>query len=153
MDTKSKNSRKTAALVAGIVLVIASVGMMITYQTYPGQMNRFTESGSVEVETVYDMGYGLAVGNYILYNEVTEETPPSQVRDEFGKTSFDLMRKFMDCGVFRIEGAEEDNGFGSSGSMESTESSGTDEGADTAEGTGADNAAVAGEASGRLTPL
>ena len=153
MDTKSKNSRKTAALVAGIVLVIASVGMMITYQTYPGQMNRFTESGSVEVETVYDMGYGLAVGNYILYNEVTEETPPSQVRDEFGKTSFDLMRKFMDCGVFRIEGAEEDNGFGSSGSMESTESSGTDEGADTAEDTGADNGADAGEASGRLTPL
>ena len=99
--------------------------MLLTYQTYRREMSSLTESGNAEVETVYLMGNGLAVGNYILYNEVTEETPPSQVRDVFGKTEFDLMRKFMDCGVFRAEDMQETGDSGKTDNGESTAAGGT----------------------------
>ena len=126
MDTRSKNSRKPRFFLTAIVLCIAAAGMMMTYQTYRQEMTSFAEGGDAEREAVYSMGHGLAVGNYILYNEATESTPMSQVRDEFGKTDFDLLRKFMDCGVFRLEDAQENTETGETDGS-GTESNGISE--------------------------
>lgn len=91
-------------ILTGLVLVICSIGMLLSY---PSLARKIDSAGEMEQEipgTIYNMGSGLAEGNYILYNEVYEETPQEEVLEDYGKTSLDLLRKYMDYGVFNTNG-------------------------------------------------
>ena len=103
MDTRSKNSRKLVILTV-IVLCICSLGMMANYGSFRTQVSSATETDSTDDGTIYGLGYTLACGNYIIYNEVVTETPLSDVLEEYGDNEFNLARKYMDCEVFDGEG-------------------------------------------------
>ena len=103
MDTKLKSSRKYGIVYILILLIACSVGMMLTYPSLEKQMNEQSDIDELIVQTVIGMGPKLAEGNYIVYNEVSKETSQSDVLEDFGNTDFDLLRKYMDCGVFDTE--------------------------------------------------
>ena len=104
MDTKSKNSRKLGVIVVVLFLGVCSILIMNNY----GNIRRYLESETGQenrqTEAVFDMGDELAEGNYILYNEYSEETELSEVLYNYGQQEFDLTRKFMEYGVFDEEG-------------------------------------------------
>ena len=104
MDTRLKNSRKYGIVFILVLLIACSAGMMLTYPSLEKQMTRQSDMDELTAETVVGMGQELAEGNYIVYNEVSKETPQSDVLEDFGNTDFDLLRKYMDCGVFDQEG-------------------------------------------------
>ena len=104
MDTKLKSSRKYGIVYILILLIACSVGMMFTYPSLEKQMNEQSDIDEMTAETVAGMGLKLGEGNYIVYNEVSLETPLSEVLGDFGNTDFDLLRKYMDCGVFDADG-------------------------------------------------
>ena len=104
MDTKLKSSRKLNAILTGLVLFICSFGMLLSYSSLARTLDSAGETEEEIPGTIYNMGSGLAEGNYILYNEVYEETPQEEVLEDYGKTSFDLLRKYMEYGVFDANG-------------------------------------------------
>ncbi|HIY63530.1 MAG TPA: HAMP domain-containing histidine kinase [Candidatus Mediterraneibacter stercoripullorum] len=104
MDTRSKNSRKLVVLTV-IVLSICSLCMLANYGSFRTQVSRATETDSTDDGTIYGLGYTLACGNYIIYNEAVTETPLSDVLEEYGDIEFNLARKYMDCQVFDGEGS------------------------------------------------
>ena len=73
MDTRSKNSRKLVILTV-IVLCICSLGMMANYGSFRTQVSSATETDSTDDGTIYGLGYTLACGNYIIYNEVVKRS-------------------------------------------------------------------------------
>lgn len=104
MDTKSKNSHRLGVIVVLLLLAACSVTMMLQYTTIKTSLEAEEEVQSQYINNLYEMGNDLAEGNYILYNEYAKETDSSVVLEEYGKLSFDLIRKYADCEVFDSEG-------------------------------------------------
>ena len=62
------------------------------------------DGSKVSNDEVIQIAGGLIEGNYILYNEVYEETDRAYVLQEYGGDRFDLLRKYMDYEVFDWDG-------------------------------------------------
>ena len=81
MDTKSKNSRKLGVIVVVLFLGVCSILIMNNY----GNIRRYLESETGQenrqTEAVFDMGDELAEGNYILYNEYSEDETMDQAAE------------------------------------------------------------------------
>lgn len=99
MDIKSKNSHRLATIIIAAVLFICSIGMVMTYPIFEGEMESSLEHQTNEA-TLYSLSTSLVEGCYILYNEVYEETDRADVLQEYGGDQFDLLRKYMDYEVF-----------------------------------------------------
>ena len=104
MDIKLKNSHRLAVIIAALVILLSSVGMVLSYRIYSDQLNDERSGESVEISMILEMASSLIEGNAILYNEVYEETDPAYVLQEYGNDRFQLMRKFMDYEVFDYQG-------------------------------------------------
>ena len=106
MDTKSKNSRKTGIIVVVIFLSICSMIMMSQY----GNMSYYidnVETTDVSYESaLLSMQQDLAEGNYLLYNQYSNETEQSEVLNEYGQRNFDLTSRYLDYGVFDSDGEQ-----------------------------------------------
>lgn len=104
MDTKLKNSHRLAVLLAIAVVLICSVGMVLAYPVFSREMQDRLDGSKVSNDEVIQIAGGLIEGNYILYNEVYEETDRAYVLQEYGGDRFDLLRKYMDYEVFDWDG-------------------------------------------------
>ena len=93
MDTKLKNSHRLAVLLAIAVVLICSVGMVLAYPVFSREMQDRLDGSKVSNDEVIQIAGGLIEGNYILYNEVYEETDRAYVLQEYGGDRFDLLRK------------------------------------------------------------
>ena len=74
MDTKLRNSHRLAVLLAIAVLIICSVGMVLAYPVFSREMQDRLDETKVSNDEVIQIAGGLIEGNYILYNEGSEET-------------------------------------------------------------------------------
>ena len=104
MDTKLKNSHRLAVMIAVLVILISSVGMVLSYPIYSSQLKDEMSSEKVEMSVIMEMASSLIEGNAILYNEVYEENDRSYVLQQYGDDQFQLMRKFMDYEIYDSEG-------------------------------------------------
>ena len=66
MDTKLKNSRNIGRLIIVLVLVLCSVGMMLTYWWTSDELDTYVPPRADEEDVIASMGDNLAAGNYIL---------------------------------------------------------------------------------------
>lgn len=100
MDIKLKNShRLTIVLILAIVLV-CSVGMVMSYPVFSREMQERLEEDSISEDILTGICEDLVKGNYILYNEGLEVLDRAYIRQEYGGDQFDLLRKYMDYEVF-----------------------------------------------------
>ena len=74
-----KNSHRLAVIIAALVILLSSVGMVLSYRIYSDQLNDERSGESVEISMILEMASSLIEGNAILYNEVYEETDPAYV--------------------------------------------------------------------------
>ena len=107
LDIKLKSSRKPGAIVTIIFLAVCSILMLNNYGNIRKYLESESDMDSRRQEALFMMGKDLCDGNYILYNEYSEETELSEVLDEYGldgDRNFDLTRKYLACGIFDSEG-------------------------------------------------
>ena len=100
MDTKLKNNRKIGSIVVLLLLAACAFIMMAQYDTISRILEADSENQTIQEEVFFAMGYDLAQGNYLLYNEYANVTPTSEVIEEYGQPHFELLRKYMDYCVF-----------------------------------------------------
>ena len=143
MDTKLKNSHKAGIIVVLIILAICSVIMLMQYSGIARSLDAQENAQTRTDHALYNIGSDLAEGNYLLYNEYKNETPASDVLEDYGRFHFDLLRKYMDYGVFgpaALEGAEEGTRAGEENAADTDDmedKAGTEDTADTADKSGA----------------
>ncbi len=104
LGIKLKNSHKKAVIFVLLVLLLCSVGMVLSYSIYYHDMKEQLEGKSISEDVFYGISSALVEGNYILNNEVFEETDRAYVLQEYSGDQFDLLRKYMDYEVFDWEG-------------------------------------------------
>ena len=93
LDIKLKSSRKPGAIVTIIFLAVCSFLMLNNYGNIRKYLESESDMDSRRQEALFMMGKDLCDGNYILYNEYSEETELSEVLDEYGldgDRNFDL---------------------------------------------------------------
>ena len=124
MDTRSISSRKAGLLAAAVLLCICSAAMMLRYQDMEEWVESSEDIGARQAKTLYEMGGDLSEGNYLLYNEYSRETAFSDVLERYGQRPFELLRKYMDYGVFDSEGESllSDTGEAEAGRLSEEES-------------------------------
>ena len=65
------------------------------------------ETTDVSYESaLLSMQQDLAEGNYLLYNQYSNETEQSEVLNEYGQRNFDLTSRYLDYGVFDSDGEQ-----------------------------------------------
>ena len=106
MDTKLKSSHKAGVIVVVIFLSLCSLIMLSRYSGISAYLD---SAEATETEVPYEsvlsnMGFDLGEGCYLLYNEYSDETDPSEVLAEYGQRNFDLTSKYLDYEVFDSEG-------------------------------------------------
>lgn len=108
MDTKSKSSHKSGIFVVIILLSICSLIMLSRYSGISSNLESLEKEPEVlpYESSLRSVGYDLAEGNYLLYNEYAGETEPSEVLEEYGQRNFDLTSRYLDYGVFNSEGEQ-----------------------------------------------
>ena len=117
MDTRLKNSHKAGAIVVLIILAICSVIMLGQYGRISRSLDAQETASTRTDYALFEIGSDLAEGNYLLYNEYKNETPASDVLEDYGRSEFDLLRKYMDYGLFAPAAlGETKEGAGESGS-------------------------------------
>ena len=104
MDTKLKNNNKRGNLLTVIVLLISSVGMMLFYPAFSSYITDQDQKEMRKEEQMLDMLDPILYGNYLLYNEISNETESSEVIEEYGNSRFGLMKKYMKYGIFDESG-------------------------------------------------
>lgn len=104
MDTKLKNSHRLAVILAAVVVLISSLGMLAAYPVFADQMQDELEGNNANLDSLRNMSSALIEGNYILYNEVYEETDKAYILQRYGGDQFDLLRKYMDYEIFDWSG-------------------------------------------------
>jgi signal transduction histidine kinase len=104
LDTKLKNSHRLAVILAVVVLLICSLGMIAAYPVFSDQMQDGLDGNDANLDSLRNMSVALIEGNYILYNEVNEETDKAYILQEYGGDQFDLLRKYMDYEIFDWSG-------------------------------------------------
>ena len=82
MDTKLKNSHRLAVILAVVVLLICSLGMIAAYPVFSDQMQDGLDGNDANLDSLRNMSVALIEGNYILYNEVNEETDKAYILQE-----------------------------------------------------------------------
>ncbi len=93
MDTKLKNNNKRGNLLTVIVLLISSVGMLLFYPAFSSYITDQDQKEMRKEEQMLDMLDPILDGNYLLYNEISNETESSEVIEEYGNSRFGLMKK------------------------------------------------------------
>ncbi len=104
MDTKLKNNNKRGNLLTVIVLLISSVGMLLFYPAFSSYITDQDQKEMRKEEQMLDMLDPILDGNYLLYNEISNETESSEVIEEYGNSRFGLMKKYMKYGIFDESG-------------------------------------------------
>ena len=104
MDTKLKNNNKRGNLLTVIVLLISSVGMLLFYPAFSSYITDQDQKEMRKEEQMLDMLDPILYGNYLLYNEISNETESSEVIEEYGNSRFGLMKKYMKYGIFDESG-------------------------------------------------
>ena len=107
MDTKLKNNRRTGIVVVLIILAMCSFIMIAQYSEISRVLDAGETAETRQEKVLLEIGYDLAEGNYLLCNEYKNETPVSEILEEYGRLHFDLLRKYMDYGVFDSSVLEE----------------------------------------------
>lgn len=104
MDTKLKNSHKKGIIVVTILLVFCSVMMMAGYSDMSSSVES-AESSTFRYDQAFSgIGSDLAEGNYLLYNEYSQETSRTDILRQYGQRSFDLTKRFLDYEIIDDEG-------------------------------------------------
>ena len=111
MDTKLKNSRNIGRLIIVLVLVLCSVGMMLTYWWTSDELDTYVPPRADEEEVIASMSDNLTAGNYIMDKERSGGADVLDMQEEY--YAFGLLRKYMDCAVFDEEGELLTNGVDS----------------------------------------
>ena len=93
MDTKLKNNSKKGSLLAVIVLLIASIGMLACYPSLSAWMKDEAVKEMRKEEQMIQMLNPVLEGNYFLYNEVSNEMDASDIMEEYRNSQFGLIEK------------------------------------------------------------
>lgn len=104
MDIKLKNSRKTGITVVVLLLAFCAAVMISWYGNFSANAEYTESSEDGYWQKLSEIGYDLARGNYILYNEYTLQTPLEEVLEKYGQQSFDLTKRYFDYELFDEEG-------------------------------------------------
>ncbi|EGB90845.1 sensor histidine kinase [Clostridium sp. D5] len=78
--------------------------MVLAYPVFSREMQSRLDGNTASADEIMRISEGLIEGNYILYNEVYEETDRAYVLQRYGGDRFDLLRKYMDYEVFDWDG-------------------------------------------------
>lgn len=100
MDIKLKNSRRLTIVLILAILLVCSVGMVMSYPVFSRELQERLEEDSISEDILTEICEHLVKGNYILYNEATEVLDRAYILQEYGGDQFDLLRKYMDYEVF-----------------------------------------------------
>lgn len=100
MDIKLKNSRRLTIVLILAILLVCSVGMVMSYPVFSRELQERLEEDSISEDILTEICEHLVKGNYILYNEATEVVDRAYILQEYGGDQFDLLRKYMDYEVF-----------------------------------------------------
>lgn len=100
MDIRLKNSRRLTIVLILAILLVCSVGMVMSYSVFSREMQERLEEDSISEDILTEICEHLVKGNYILYNEATEVLDRAYILKEYGGDQFDLLRKYMDYEVF-----------------------------------------------------
>lgn len=100
MDIKLKNSRRLTIVLILAILLVCSVGMVMSYPVFSREFQERLEEDSISEDILTEICEHLVKGNYILYNEATEVLDRAYILQEYGGDQFDLLRKYMDYEVF-----------------------------------------------------
>lgn len=93
MDTKLKNNNKRGNLLTVIVLLISSVGMLLFYPAFSSYITDQDQKEMRKEEQMLDMLDPILDGNYLLYNEISNETESSRGDRRVWKQSFRIDEK------------------------------------------------------------
>lgn len=104
MDIKLKNSRKAGIVAAVLLLSICSLIMLAQYSAISYELGERDKYGTEYSSVLSYLGSDLSEGNYLLYNEYSKETDQAQVLSEYGQSSFELIRRYLDYDIFDTEG-------------------------------------------------
>lgn len=107
MDIKLKSKYNKGILAMVVVLCICAAGMLSTYKLLAQDVEESASKEYLVQESRYEIMEDLCKGNYILYNEFSNETDRADILEyyqEDGENAFELLRKYMDCGVFDENG-------------------------------------------------
>jgi signal transduction histidine kinase len=104
LDIKLKNSHRLTIIGIAALLLVCSLGMVLAYPAFSQEMEDRLDGDQTSEDVLKRLSYGLVEGNYILYNEVYEETNRAYVLQQYGGDQFDLLRKYMDYEVFDWSG-------------------------------------------------
>lgn len=109
MDIKSKNSRKFSITVVAVIFFICSAVMLSGYSNIAEHLKqeekKEDEKPSV-CEVLLSIGTDLAEGSYLLYNDYSKETDPSEVLEYYGQRNFNLTEKYLDYELFDENGKQ-----------------------------------------------
>ncbi len=105
MGTKLKNSNKKGRMLVIAVLIISTAGMLLFYPVFSNAIKKHPSGAMENSEYIIHMLNPLTEGNYLLYNEISKETDQSEVLEEYGDTSFYLLKKYLEYDIFDKEGA------------------------------------------------
>ncbi|PWJ47450.1 sensor histidine kinase [Faecalicatena contorta] len=100
MDIKLKNSHRLTIVLILTILLVCSVGMVMSYPVFSRELQERLEEDSISEDILTEICEHLVKGNYILYNEATEVLDRAYILQEYGGDQFDLLRKYMDYEVF-----------------------------------------------------
>lgn len=104
LDTKLKNNSKKGSLLAVIVLLIASIGMLACYPSLSASIKDEDRKEMRKEEQMIQMLNPVLEGNYFLYNEASNEMDASDIMEEYRNSQFGLMKKYMKYGMFDESG-------------------------------------------------
>ena len=100
MDTKLKNNNKRGNLLSGHCTVDLICRNAAFYPAFSSYITDQDQKEMRKEEQMLDMLDPILDGNYLLYNEISNETESSEVIEEYGNSRFGLMKKYMKYGIF-----------------------------------------------------
>lgn len=103
MVTKWKNSRKTWYLLIAGILLLVSAGMTACYPIFARALKN-PDDKFVNTSQLREVMSPLSEGNYLLYNQLSEETDESEVLKSFRKHRFNLLVKYVDYSISDTDG-------------------------------------------------
>lgn len=102
MDTNLKSNRKIRKIVTVLLLCVFAAGMVWNYRG-DDLVTKNTIKSDIE-ECLSTMDYSLAVGNQLVYQEVSGSMDASEEKDKYTDSDFSLLKKYMDYQIFDKDG-------------------------------------------------
>lgn len=104
LDTNLKSNRKIRTIITIVILSLFAAGVVESYYVVRKNIaSTFTVEDDVE-ECIERMDYSLAIGNRLLYSEVTDAMDASEQMELMSDSAFSLFKKYMDYQIFDKEG-------------------------------------------------